>query len=391
MANPGFDFYQLDARLTVAQHELRNQVRSYVEHVIWPNINPYWERAEFPRELALGLKALPIVGGMLHGYGCAALDPLSLGLVNYELSRGDGSIGTFFGVHSSLAMGSIGLLGSAEQRERWLPPMAKMEKIGAFGLTEPLRGSDASHLLTTARREGDFYVLNGAKRWIGNASIADLLVIWAKDEAGGMGGFVLEQPQDVPGVRIEDIGGKISKRAIPNANITLENVRIPLENRLAQSHSFRDIAKVLTLTRYGVAWEAAGLAAGCFEIALKYTQEREQFGRPIAGFQLVQQKLVEMAAELTQMQLVCFRLAELMTAQELSESMVAMAKYNNARKARSIAQLAREILGGNGILLDNHIARLFTDAEAVYTYEGTNDINLLIVGREITGINAIFS
>jgi glutaryl-CoA dehydrogenase len=268
--------------------------------------------------------------------------------------------------------------------------MAKMEKIGAFGLTEPLRGSDASHLLTTARREGDFYILNGAKRWIGNASIADLLIIWAKDEAGGMGGFVLEQPKAVPGVRIEDISGKISKRAIPNANITLENVRIPLENRLVQSHSFRDIAKVLTLTRYGVAWEAAGLAAGCFEIALKYAQEREQFGRPIAGFQLIQQKLVEMATELTQMQLVCFRLAELMAAQELSESMAALAKYNNARKARYIAQLARETLGGNGILIDNHIARLFTDAEAVYTYEGTNDINLLIVGREITGLNAIF-
>lgn len=390
MIYPGFDFYQLNTRLNETQHELRRQVRNYMEQVVWPQINPYWERAEFPRELALGLKDLPIVGGMLAGYGCAALDPLSLGLVNYELSRGDGSIGTFFGVHSSLAMGSIGLLGSTEQRERWLPAMAKMEKIGAFGLTEPLRGSDASHLLTTARRDGDSYILNGAKRWIGNASIAEVLIIWAKDEAGGMGGFVLEQPQTIPGVQIEDIGGKISKRAIPNANITLENVRVSAENRLAQSHSFRDIAKMLTLTRYGVAWEAAGLAAGCFELALKYTQEREQFGQPIASFQLIQHKLVEMASELTQMQLVCFRLAELLAARQLSESMVSMAKYNNARKARYIAQLARETLGGNGLLIDNHIARLFTDAEAVYTYEGTNDINLLIVGREITGLNAIF-
>lgn len=390
MSYAGFDFYQLDTLLTEAQRDIRDQVRAYMEHVIWPNINPYWERAEFPHELAFGLKELPIVGGTLQGYGCAGLDPLTNGLVNYELSRGDGSISTFFGAHSGLAMGSIGLLGSAEQRERWLPGMVKMEKIGAFGLTEPLRGSDASHVLTTARREGDFYVLNGAKRWIGNASIADLLIIWAKDDPGGLGGFVLEQPQDMEGLRIEDITGKIGKRAIPNAHISLENVRVPAENRLAESRSFRDTAKVLALTRCAVAWEAAGLAAGCFELALKYAQEREQFGRPIAGFQLIQQKLVEMATELTEMQLICFRLAELMATQRLNESMAAMAKYNNARKARHVAQLARETLGGNGILIDNHIARLFTDAEAVYTYEGTNDINLLIVGREITGLNAIF-
>jgi glutaryl-CoA dehydrogenase len=390
MSYAGFDFYKLDSLLTERQRDVRDQVRAYMEQVIWPNINPYWERAEFPRKLALGLKDLPIVGGLLQGYGCAGLDPLTLGLVNYELSRGDGSISTFFGAHSSLAMGSIGLLGSEEQRQRWLPAMVNMEQIGAFGLTEPLRGSDASHLLTTARREGDFYILNGAKRWIGNASMADVLIIWAKDEAGGLGGFVLEQPQQTAGLGIEDISGKISKRAVLNANISLENVRVPVENRLAQSRSFRDTARVLAATRYGVAWEAAGLAAGCFELALKYAQEREQFGRPIAGFQLIQQKLVEMATELTQMQLLCFRLADLMAKEQMTESLAAMAKYNNARKARHIAQLARETMGGNGILIDNHVARLFTDAEAVYTYEGTNDINLLIVGREITGLNAIF-
>jgi glutaryl-CoA dehydrogenase len=390
MTYAGFDFYQLDSLLTEAQRNVRDQVRAYVEETVWPHINPYWERAEFPRELAFKLKALPIMGGMLHGYGCAGLDPLTKGLIDYELARGDGSISTFFGAHSGLAMGSIGLLGSDEQCERWLPAMAKMEKIGAFGLTEPLRGSDAGHMLTTAHREGDDYLLNGAKRWIGNASIADVLIIWAKDDKGGVGGFVLEQPQAIEGVCIEDISGKIGKRAIPNAHISLENVIVPAENRLAKSHSFRDTAQVLALTRCAVAWEAAGMAAGCFELALKYAQEREQFGRPIAGFQLVQQKLVEMAAELTQMQLLCFRLAELMAAQQLTESMAAMAKYNNALKARRIAQLARETLGGNGILIDHHVARLFTDAEAVYTYEGTNDINLLIVGREITGLNAIF-
>jgi glutaryl-CoA dehydrogenase len=389
MSYAGFDFFNLDARLTAPQRDIRDQVRAYVEGVVWPNINLYWERAEFPRELALGLRDLPIIGGTLQSYGCAGLDPLTLGLVNYELGRGDGSISTFFGVHSALAMGSIGLLGSEEQRTRWLPAMVRLEQIGAFGLTEPRRGSDASHLLTTAHREGDVYLLNGAKRWIGNASMADVLIIWAKDEAGGIGAFVLEQPRQIEGVTIEDISGKISKRAVFNAHITLENVRVPAENRLANSRSFRDTARVLAATRYGVAWEAAGLAAGCFELALKYAQEREQFGRPIAGFQLIQHKLVEMAAGLTQMQLTCFRLAELLAAQQLTEAMASLAKYSNARLARQIAQLAREILGGNGILIDHHIARLFTDAEAVYTYEGTNDINLLIVGREITGINAI--
>ena len=390
MEYSNFDFYQLDNLLTGEQRALRDQVRAYAENVVWPNINPYWERAEFPYDIALGLKDLPIMGGPLRGYGCAGLDPLTYGLVTQELSRGDGSVGTFYGVHSGLAMGAIGLLGSDEQRERWLPAMARLEKIGAFGLTEPGRGSDASHLLTTACRQGSHYILNGAKRWIGNASIADLIIIWARDDAGGLGGFVLEQPGEIEGLSIENIPGKISKRAVLNANISLDNVRVPVENRLTESRSFRDTARVLAYTRYGVAWEAVGLAAGCFELALKYAKMREQFGQPIGRFQLIQQKLVEMAAELTQMQLLCFQLARLMAAQELSEGMVAMAKYNNALKARRIAQLARETLGGNGILIENHIARLFTDAEAVYTYEGTNEINMLVAGREITGLNAIF-
>jgi glutaryl-CoA dehydrogenase len=338
--------------------------------------------------MALGLKELPIVGGSIEGYGCAGLDLLSAGLVAYELSRGDGSIGTFFGVHSGLAMGSIALLGDEEQRRRWLPAMVGMEKLGAFGLTEPLRGSDAAHVLTTARREGDTYLLNGEKRWIGNASIADLLIIWARAEDGSFGGFVVEEPREVEGLRVEDIWGKITKRAVLNGHITLEEVRVPVENRLALCHSFRDTAKVLAHTRYGVAWEAAGLAAGCYELALAYALEREQFGRPIAGFQLVQQKLVEMASEVAQMQLLCLHLARLFCADQMTAGVVAMAKYNNARKARRVAELARETMGGNGVLIENHVARLFTDAEAVYTYEGSNEINLLVAGRELTGIGA---
>ncbi len=312
-----------------------------------------------------------------------------MGLVACELARGDGSVCTFYIVHSGLAMGSIGLLGSEEQRERWLPKMALLEKIGAFGLTEPERGSDASHVLTSARREGKNYILNGAKSWIGNASIADLIIIWARDQEGGFGGFVLENPREVDGVKIEDITGKITMRAVPTSHITLENVRIPEANRLAGSHSFRDTARVLTYNRYAVVWEALGLAAAAFERALKYTKEREQFGRPLAGFQLIQEKLVEMAAELTQMQLLCFQLARLMATDQMSEGMVSLAKYNNARKARHIVGLAREAMGASGVLLENHVARFFTDAEAIYTCEGTNEINLLIAGREITGINAI--
>lgn len=383
------DLFRLDNFLTDEQRAVRDRVRHYVETVIRPNINPYWEKAEWPRDLAMGLKDLGIIGGVIRGYGSAGLDPLVMGLVKYELAKGDGSINTFYGVHSGLAMGSIGLLGSNEQRERWLPAMSKLEKIGAFGLTEPLQGSDAVHVQTTARQDGNEWVLNGAKRWIGNASIADLIIIWARDEDGKFGGFVIENPKDAEGLEIVDIQGKIGKRAILNADITMKDVRIPLENRLEKPRSFRDTAKVLFLGRYGVAWEAAGCAAGAFEMALQYAKEREQFGKPIGGFQLIQQKLVEMATEVSLMQLVCFQMAQLVATDQMNEAVASMAKYNNARKARYVTQLARELMGGNGLLIENHVARLMTDAEVLYTYEGTNEINLLIVGRELTGLNAI--
>ncbi|MEL7436070.1 MAG: acyl-CoA dehydrogenase family protein, partial [Chloroflexota bacterium] len=307
----------------------------------------------------------------------------------YELAKGDGSISTFYGVHSGLAGGSIALLGSEEQKDRWLPDMFAMKKIGAFGLTEPKVGSNAVFVRTEAKREGDYYVLNGAKRWIGNASIADIIIIWARDEEGKFGGFVIDNPKEADGLTITDIQGKVGKRGVLNADITLENVKVPVENRLANVSSFKHTAQVLGMGRYGVAWEAAGCAAGAFEHALAYAKDREQFGKPIAGFQLIQQKLVEMATEVTLMQLLCWRLSELASAWKMDEGTVSMAKYNNARKARYVAGLARETLGGNGIVIDNHIARLWTDAEVIYTYEGTNEINLLLVGRDLTGINAI--
>lgn len=384
----GFDFYQIEALLTAEQRQIRDAVKAYVDGVVRPQINPFWEQAEFPWPIVRILPDLPIMGGMLQGYDCAGLDAMQLGLVRYELAKGDGSIGTFYGVQSGLVMGAIGLLGSEEQKARWLPALARLEKIGAFGLTEPLRGSDAAHVLTTARRDGNSYVLNGAKRWIGNAPIADLLIIWARDETGQLGGFVVENPRQTNGMKIETITGKIAKRAVLNGDIRLENVYVTPENRLAGANSFADVARVLASTRYTVAWEAAGVAAACLEIALEHAQTREQFGRPLARFQLIQQKLVEMAADVTQMQLLCLRLAQLFDAGQLDESKVALAKYNNARKARQVTQQAREILGGNGILIENHVARLFTDAEAIYTYEGTNEINLLIVGRAITGVGA---
>lgn len=385
----GFDFLKLDNFMTDQQRAVRDRVRAYVHETVLPNINPYWDKAEFPRDLVMPIRDLGIIGGVIRGYESAGLDPLEMGLTMFELAKGDGSVSTFYGVHSGLAMSSIGLLGSNEQRERWLPAMARLEKIGAFGLTEPTRGSDAVNIETTARKDGDSYILNGAKRWIGNASIADILIIWARDENGEFGGFVIEDPQTVEGLTITDLTGKIGKRAVLNADIKLENVRVPAENRLAKPRSFRDVGKVLFLGRFGVAWEAAGVATGAFEHALEYAKQREQFGKPIAANQLIQHKLVEMATEVSLMQVLCLQCTQLLAAEQLTEGVISMAKYNNARKARYVTQLARETLGGNGILIENHIARLMMDAEIIYTYEGTNEINLLLVGRELTGINAI--
>jgi glutaryl-CoA dehydrogenase len=360
----GFDFFKLEDRLNDKQRALRDQIRDFVHNEVHAKINPYWEKAEFPWEIVQAMKALPIWGGGIQGYGCAGLDILSSGLVAFEIAKGDGSIGTFYGVHSGLAMGS---------------------------LTEPYHGSDAVGIETSARKDGDSYILNGAKRWIGNASIADILIIWARDDDGALGGFVIEDPNETEGVTIENMWGKISKRAVLNADITLDNVRVPAENRLANVRSFRDTALVLGYGRYGVGWEAAGVATAVYEFAKEYAMQRHQFGKPIASFQLIQQKLVEMATEVSLMQLMCYRAAELLEQGHLSPGLVSMMKYNNAKKGRYVAQLARETLGGNGILIENHVARLMLDAEVIYTYEGTNEVNMLILGRELTGINAIVS
>ncbi len=383
----GVDFYLFDELLTDDERSVRARVRAFCDEEVIPIINPFWERGEFPFELIPKLAELNVAGGTIQGYGCPGLSAVAAGLAGMELARGDGSVDTFFGVTSGLAMGSIYHCGSEEQRQRWLPAMARMEKIGAFGLTEPWIGSDASHIQTRAQRTGDRYVLNGAKRWIGNATFADVTVIWARDgESGQVGGFLVEK--GTPGFEATVIEGKIAKRAILNADITLKNCEIPESNRLANARSFRDTATVLKNTRYGVAWEAVGHAMAAFELAHAYAMQRQQFGRPIAGFQMIQQKLVQMLAEVTSMQLLTWRLSRLLDEGKMTDGMASMAKQSNAAKARQVVALGREIFGGNGIVLENHIARHFADMEAVYTYEGTNEINTLVVGREITGLQA---
>jgi glutaryl-CoA dehydrogenase len=315
------------------------------------------------------------------------MSSVAAGIIGMELSRGDGSVCTFFGVTSGLAMSTIYYCGSEEQRQQWLPQLAKMEKIGSFGLTEPYIGSDASHIQTRAKRVGDRYVLNGAKRWIGNATFADVNIIWAQDEeTGQVGGFLVEK--GTPGFDAKPIEGKIGKRALINADITLTNCEIPESNRLAKAYSFKDTANVLKNTRYGVAWEGVGHSLAAFELARDYAMKRKQFGRPIASFQLIQQKLVHMLAEVTSMQLLTWRLSKLRDEGKMTDGMASLAKQNNSARARAVVALGREILGGNGILLENHMARHFADMEAVYTYEGSNEINTLVVGREITGFQA---
>ena len=381
------DFYGFDDLLTDAERDIRDRMRAFVEDEVVPIINPYWERAEFPFELIPKLAALGVAGGSIQEYGCPGHSCVAAGLVSMELSRGDGSLSTFFTVTSSLTMTAIAMLGSEEQKSYWLPRLARLEKIGAFGLSEPQFGSDASHLQTSARREGDTFILNGAKRWIGNATFADVTVIWARDqETNGVTAFLVEQ--GTPGFTATTIEGKISKRAVLNADIVLDNCVVPAANRLAKANTFRDTASVLRNTRCGVAWEALGHAQAAYELALRYAQERTQFGRPIAGFQLIQAKLVRMLSELTSMQLLTLRLGQLQQAGSLTDGQAALAKQSNAAKAREIVALGREILGGNGIVLDYHMARHFADLESVYTYEGSNEVNTLVVGREITGLAA---
>ncbi|HEV7126078.1 MAG TPA: acyl-CoA dehydrogenase family protein, partial [Ktedonobacterales bacterium] len=376
----------MDELLTPDERAIRDKVRAFCDREVIPIINEYWEKAEFPFELIPKLAQLNIAGGDIQGYGCPGMSAVASGLIALELARGDASVCTFFGVHSGLAMSSLAMCGSEEQKQRWLPAMARMERIGAFALTEPDHGSDSVSLETRARRDGNHWVLDGAKRWIGNASFADVVIVWARDEAGDVGGFLVEK--GTPGFATTVMTGKVAKRAVWQTDIALNGVRIPAENRLALARTFKDTNRVLTATRSGVAWEAIGHAIAAYEIAVNYTKARKQFGKPLASFQIIQQKLATMLANVTTMQLSCLRLSQLQAEGKMTAAMASLAKMNNARHAREVVADAREMLGGNGILLEYHIARHHADIEAVFTYEGTDTMQSLIVGREITGMQA---
>ncbi|MDQ3457562.1 MAG: acyl-CoA dehydrogenase family protein [Actinomycetota bacterium] len=383
----GTDYFLIADQLTEQELDYWRRTRRFVDHEVLPVINDYWERADFPWPLIEKLAELKIVGAGLTGYGCPPMSPIAAGLIDMELSRGDGSLGTFLGVQAGLAMRSNWMLGSEEQKQRWLPPMAALAAIGAFALTEPLHGSDSAGLERTARRDGEYWVLNGQKKWIGNASIADVTVVWARDAGDGqVKGFLVEK--GAPGFDARVMTGKGSLRAVWQAEIELTDVRAHEDDRLPEALTFKDTARVLAATRNSVAWSALGHATAAFDIAMTYAERRLQFGKPLVSFQIVQDRLVKMLAEVTAMQLYCLRLGRLMEEGHLTDTIASLAKMNNTRKARQVILEARDLLGGNGILLENHVMRHLADIESVHSYEGTETIQTLLVGRDITGVGA---
>jgi glutaryl-CoA dehydrogenase len=382
------DFYAV--RELVADHDrvVLDRVRAFMEARVAPIVNRYWTRAEFPFELIEPWAELGIGGLAYEGYGCSGRTFLLEGLVAMEIARVDSSFATFQGVHSGLAMGSVYLAGSEEQKERWLPAMARFEKIGAFALTEPDVGSGAARgLTTTARRDADEWVLDGQKKWVGNAPFADVIVVWARGaDDGQVKGFLVER--GTPGISVETMENKIALRIVQNGLITLDEVRVPESHRLQDATSFRATADVLRMTRAVVAWQAAGCALGAYEIALAYARRREQFGRPIASFQLIQDLLVRMLGNVTASQCLLVRLSQLQDAGAMEDHHASLAKAFCTVRMRETVGWARELLGGNGILLEESVGRFVADAEAIYSYEGTREMNTLIVGRAITGHSA---
>jgi glutaryl-CoA dehydrogenase len=382
------DFYLLSNTLSKEDNALRLKVRAFMETEVQPIINDFWSRDEFPFELLPKFKSLGIAGLPIKGYGCPGKSTTMMGFLMMELARVDASISTFFGVHTGLAMGSIDVCGSEEQKERWLPPMARLEKVGSFGLTEPEVGSGASGgLATTAKRDGDSWILNGQKKWIGNSTWGDLTIIWARDVSDNqVKGFIVENRSS--GFHVEKIQHKMALRVVQNGLITLTDCRVSEANRLQKANSFKDTASVLRQTRAAVAWESVGCATGAYEHALRYAQTRQQFGRPIARFQLIQDLLFRMLGNITSTQTLCLRLSQMQDQGIMRDEHASMAKGVCTVRMRETVGWAREILGANGILLDYHIGRFVADAEALYSYEGTREMNSLIVGKAITGFSA---
>jgi glutaryl-CoA dehydrogenase len=383
----GTDYFLIRDTLSEEELDYLERTRRFVEDEVLPVIGDYWERAEFPLDLARRMGELGLIGDGLEGHGCPPMTPLAAGLIQMELSRGDGSLGVFAGVQAGLAMRAIWLLGSEEQKQRWLPEMARCEKLGAFALTEPEHGSDSVALETSARREGDQWVINGDKRWIGNGSIADVIVVWARDtEDRQVKGFLVEK--NAPGYDARRIERKGSVRAVWQAEIQLRDVRVPEASRLPEASSFKDTGRVLVATRNVCAFAALGHAVAAYDAALTYCRQRKQFGKPLVSFQIIQDRLVKMLADITAMQLYCLQLGRLVEQEQLRDTIAGLAKMNNTTRARQVIAEARDLLGGNGILHDYHVIRHMADIEAIHTFEGTATIQALIVGRDITGVGA---
>ncbi|MEU5236094.1 acyl-CoA dehydrogenase family protein [Streptomyces lydicus] len=384
------DFYGYEDLLPEDERKLLRKARDFMQTEVKPLVNPAWAKGEFPGELIDRFRGLGLAGVPYEGYGdpLPAGSNLLVGMLAMEYTRTDASSATFFGVHNGLAMYSIHRGGDQEQRDRWLPAMAALDKIGAFAMTEPLGGSDvAGGMRTTARRDGDHWVLNGAKRWIGNGTFADLVIVWARDEADNhVKGFVVEK--GTPGFSAAKIENKTAFRIVENADLTLTDVRVPEANRLQRVDSFRDVAEILRATRSGVAWQALGVMTGAYELALDYAKERRQFGRPIARFQMVQDLLVKSLGNITASWGMLVQLARLQGAGVFRDEHSSLAKAFVTARMREVVAWSREIFGGNGIVLDYDVARFFADAEAIYSFEGTREMNTLIVGKAITGESA---
>ena len=379
------DFYAFEQMLSAKEQDRLAEIRDFLACEVRPIAVDWWNRGEFPRDLIPKLADIDLVSPVRR----QGHSNLFAGLMHAEVTRADASISTFMGVHDGLFTGSIEVLASQEQKDAWLPDIYALKKIGAFGLTEPLGGSDvAGGTRTTVRREGDSWILNGAKRWIGNATFSDWVVIYARDvDDNQVKGFLVDTTLE--GYSAAKIENKIALRTVQNADITLDNVVVPDFYKLAHANSFRDVNKVLKVTRLGVAWQAVGQQLAAFDVARRYAVERRQFGRPLASFQLVQSQLVQMLGNSVSSMGMMVRLSQLEDAGEAKDEQSALAKaFTTARMRESVA-IGRNLLGGNGIVTDFEMAKIFSDAEAIYSYEGTHEINTLVTGRAITGVSAI--
>jgi glutaryl-CoA dehydrogenase len=380
------DFLDLDQLLSEEERLIRDTTRSFVADRVLPEVAGWFERGELPRELAKELGDLGLLGMHLEGYGCAGTNAVSYGLACLELEAGDSGARSFVSVQGSLAMYPIWRYGSEEQKQRWLPPMATGEVIGCFGLTEPDFGSNPAGMRTSARRDGDDWVLNGTKMWITNGGIADLAVVWARTEDEGVRGFLV--PAGTPGFSTRDIERKLSLRASVTSELVLEDCRLPADAVLPEVRGMRGPLSCLNEARYGIVWGSMGAARACFQSALEYSSTRVQFDRPIGGFQLTQQKLADMLVELSKGTLLALHLGRMKDQGRLAPEQVSLGKLNNVREALAIARTARTILGANGVTLEYPVIRHANNLESVLTYEGTSEVHSLILGQAVTGLAA---